>query len=202
MTIKKRNEGDKQKRYREFLSAAEIIFIRDGYSVTTMDTIAEKAELSKDRLYLYCKNKEQLFYAILENKIDIYINKLKIGLSSAISLNDLVERIVNHQLDFLSENKHFFKLVISKQCKINQGPTSILQKIYTDKQLKFYTLIETSLIKFISITANYSAKTLALSIIGTTNSYMMHWLFTNQEQNLSDLKHEIVLIYFNGINLS
>jgi hypothetical protein len=111
-----------------------------------------------------------------------------------------VERIVNHQLNFLSENKHFFKLAISEQCKINQGPTSILQKIYIDKQLIFYTLIETSLIKFIPITANYSAKTLALSIIGTTNSHMMHWLFTNQEQNLSDLKHDIVSIYFDGVN--
>jgi AcrR family transcriptional regulator len=200
MTIKKRTEGDKQGRYRKILSVAEIIFIRDGYTVTTMDSIAEKAELSKDALYLYFQNKEQLFYSILENKVDIYVNKLKTDLPSAISLNDLVERIVNHQLNFLSENKHLFQLAIFEQCEINKVPASILQKIYTNKQSKFYTLIETYLIKFISITASYSAKTLALSIIGTTNSYMVHWLLTNQEQNLSDLKHEIVLMYFNGIN--
>ena len=63
-----------------------------------------------------------------------------------------------------------------------------------------YTPIETSLMKFIPITAEYSAKALALSIIGTTNSYIMHWLLTNQEQNLSDLKRDIVSIYFNGVN--
>lgn len=192
--------GINKKRYREILSVAEIIFIRDGYSATTMDNIAEKAELSKATLYSYFKNKEQLFYSILESKIDIYTDKLKLDLSSSISLNDLVERIVNHQLNFLSENKYFFKLALSEQCKINQGTTSILQKIYIEKQLKFYTLIKTSLIKFIPITAEYSAKTLALSIIGTINFHMVHWLLTNQEQSLSDLKHEIVSIYFYGVN--
>jgi len=200
MTIIEINKTDKQKLYREILSAAEIIFIRDGYTVTTIDIIAEKVGLSKDTLCTYCKNKEQLFYSILENKINIYTDKLKIALSSAISLNDLVERVVNHQLNFLSENKNLFRLAFSEQCKINQGATSILQKLYIDKQLIIYTLIESSLMKLIPITAEYSAKTLALSIIGTTNSYMMHWLLTNQEQNLSDLKRDMVSIYFNGVN--
>ena len=194
------NKIDNQKLYREILSAAEIIFIRYGYTVTKMDTIAEKVGLSKNTLYTYCKNKEQLFYSILENKITIYVNKLEKGLSGAISLNDLVDRIVNHQLSFLSENKDLFRLALSEQYKINQGATSIFQNIYIDKQLIIYTLIENSLMKLIPITAEYSAKTLALSIIGTTNSYMMHWLLTNQEQNLSDLKHDMVSIYFNGVN--
>ena len=132
------NKIDKQKLYHEILSAAEIIFIRDGYSATTMDSIAEKVELSKATLYLYFKTTEQLFYSILENKIDIYVNKLKTDLSSAISLNDLMERIVHRQLNFLSENKYFFKLVISEQGKFNSVPANIFKKIYVDKQFKFY----------------------------------------------------------------
>ena len=200
MTIIEINKTDKQKLCLEILAAAEIIFIRDGYNATTMETIAEKAEISKVTLYLHFKNKEQLFSSILEDKIDIYVNKLEPDLSSAISLNDLVDRIVNHQLNFLSENQYFFRLALSEQCKINREATSILQKIYIDKYPKYYTIIENSLMRFIPITAEYSAKTLALSVIGTTNSYMTHWLLTNQEQNLSELKRGIVSIYFHGVN--
>ena len=86
MTIIERKEREKQKRYHQILSAAEIIFARDVYNTTSMDTIAEEAELSKGTLYIYFKNKEQLFFSILENKIDIFTDKLKIDLSRGISL--------------------------------------------------------------------------------------------------------------------
>ena len=128
MAITEIDKTDKQKLYHDILSIAEIIFVRDGYSATTMDSVAEKADLSKNTLYLYFKNKDQLFYSILENKIDIYTEKLKTDISSAISLNDLIDRIVNHQFDFLSQNNNFFKLAILEQCKINQGPSITFQK--------------------------------------------------------------------------
>ena len=200
MTIIERKEREKQERYRDILSAAEIIFARDGFSATTMDTIAEEAELSKGTLYLYFKTKEQLFFSILENKIDIFTNKLKIDLSHGNSLNDLVERIVNDQLNFMSENKYFFKLAISEQCKIDQIPTSNLREKYIDKQLKLYTLVEDSLRKFIPITAEYSAKTLTLSLVGAINSHMMNWLLSGQEEIAPDIKHEIVSLFYHGVN--
>jgi len=200
MTIIERKEREKQERYREILSAAEIIFARDGYSATTMDTIAEEAELSKGTLYLYFKNKEQLFFSILENKIDIYTEKLKQVLSGVSSLNELIEHLVNNQFNFLSENKYFFKLAISEQCKIDQIPTSNLREKYIDKQLKLYTLVEEALRKFIPITAEYSAKTLTLSLIGAINSYMMNWLLSGQEEISPDIKHEIVSLFYHGVN--
>ena len=200
MTILERKEREKQKRYHEILSAAEVIFARDGYNTTSMDTIAEEAELSKGTLYLYFKTKEQLFFSILENKIDMFTEKLKLDLSNGVSLRDLVERIVSDQLNFLSENKYFFKLAISEQCKIDQVPTSNLREKYIDKQIKLYALVEDSLKKYIPETAKYSAKTLTLSLIGAINSHMMNWLLSGQEEMSPETKHEILSIFYNGVN--
>lgn len=200
MTILERKEREKQKRYHEILSAAEVIFARDGYNTTSMDTIAEEAELSKGTLYLYFKTKEQLFFSILENKIDMFTEKLKLDLSNGVSLKDLVERIVSDQLNFLSENKYFFKLAISEQCKIDQVPTSNLREKYIDKQIKLYALVEDSLKKYIPETAKYSAKTLTLSLIGAINSHMMNWLLSGQEEMSPETKHEILSIFYNGVN--
>ena len=53
----------------KILGAAIIAFSVHGYDRTRMDDIAETAKLSKGTLYLYFKNKEELFYAISENNI-------------------------------------------------------------------------------------------------------------------------------------
>ena len=53
----------------KIVSAAIIAFSVHGYDRTRMDDIAETAKLSKGTLYLYFKNKEELFYAISENNI-------------------------------------------------------------------------------------------------------------------------------------
>jgi TetR/AcrR family transcriptional regulator, repressor for uid operon len=53
----------------KIVDAAIIAFSVHGYDRTRMDDIAETAKLSKGTLYLYFKNKEELFYAISENNI-------------------------------------------------------------------------------------------------------------------------------------
>ena len=53
----------------KIVGAAIIAFSVHGYDRTRMDDIAETAKLSKGTLYLYFKNKEELFYAISENNI-------------------------------------------------------------------------------------------------------------------------------------
>jgi AcrR family transcriptional regulator len=46
------------------MDAALEIFAEKGLKNTTMDDVAEKAELSKGTIYLYFKSKEHLFFAI------------------------------------------------------------------------------------------------------------------------------------------
>jgi TetR/AcrR family transcriptional regulator, repressor for uid operon len=53
----------------KIVGAAIIAFSVHGYDRTRMDDIAETAKLSKGTLYLYFKNKEEIFYAISENNI-------------------------------------------------------------------------------------------------------------------------------------
>ncbi|HXV88703.1 MAG TPA: TetR/AcrR family transcriptional regulator [Nitrososphaeraceae archaeon] len=53
----------------KIVNAALMTFSKYGYYRTRMDDIAEAAKVSKGRLYLYFKNKEELFYAISERNI-------------------------------------------------------------------------------------------------------------------------------------
>ena len=69
MGIAERKEREKQQRREEIILAAEKVFFSKGFDLSTMDDIAEEAELSKGTLYLYFKNKEDLHMAVARKSI-------------------------------------------------------------------------------------------------------------------------------------
>ena len=71
MGIAERKEREKQLRREEIVTAAEKVFFSKGFDLSTMDDVAEKAELSKGTLYLYFKSKEDLHMAVARKSIRI-----------------------------------------------------------------------------------------------------------------------------------
>lgn len=65
MGIKERREREREQRRNDIVDAAEQVFFTRGLANATMDEVAEVAELSKGTLYLYFKNKEDLYFAIV-----------------------------------------------------------------------------------------------------------------------------------------
>lgn len=64
MSISDRKEREKIQRRKDIIDAAEDIFLKNGINKITMDSVAEKAELSKGTLYLYFKDKHDLIMAV------------------------------------------------------------------------------------------------------------------------------------------
>ena len=59
-----RKEREKRNRENQILDAAEEVFAEKGFRNTTIDDIAERAELSKGTIYLYFKSKELIYTGI------------------------------------------------------------------------------------------------------------------------------------------
>ena len=55
----------KAERPKEILEAAFTEFSRNGYAVTTLDQIAERAGVTKGTIYVYFENKEHLFISMV-----------------------------------------------------------------------------------------------------------------------------------------
>ncbi len=64
MSTAERKEREKERRRNEIIDAAEKLFFSRGYENVTMDDIAKEAELARGTLYLYFKNKENIYIAI------------------------------------------------------------------------------------------------------------------------------------------
>jgi AcrR family transcriptional regulator len=73
MGIQERKEREKERRKQQIIVAAKRVFSEKGFNKSTMEDIASEAELSPGTLYLYFKNKEEL-YASLSLRILQYMN--------------------------------------------------------------------------------------------------------------------------------
>jgi AcrR family transcriptional regulator len=72
MGIQERKERERERRRQQIMVAAKRVFSVKGFSKATMEDIAKEAELSPGTLYLYFKNKDEL-YASLSLRILQYL---------------------------------------------------------------------------------------------------------------------------------
>jgi AcrR family transcriptional regulator len=66
MGTKERREREKENLRQEILDAARQLFLRNGYENVSMRQIAKKIEYSPTTIYLYFKNKSELFHSLCE----------------------------------------------------------------------------------------------------------------------------------------
>ena len=61
MGIQERKQREKERRRQQIMVAAKRVFVKKGYGRATMESIAKEAELSAGTLYLYFRNKSELW---------------------------------------------------------------------------------------------------------------------------------------------
>ena len=73
------------------LSAAEEIFVRDGYEAAQLDEIAARADRSKGAVYTHFKSKEDLFLALFEHRTRSFVERLINSLNKCTSRKQSLE---------------------------------------------------------------------------------------------------------------
>ncbi|WP_410513574.1 TetR/AcrR family transcriptional regulator [Paenibacillus sp. BR2-3] len=82
MGINERKAKEKEIRRNDILEAAERVFFRDGYAVSTMDNVAKEAEFSKRTVYVYFNSKEQIYFEIMVRGYKLLIGMLEAELKN------------------------------------------------------------------------------------------------------------------------
>jgi len=77
MTSEERRKREIEQRREAVINAANRLFYLKGYENVSMDEIASEAELSKTTLYTYFKDKESLFFVIVNRGIKILIDMIE-----------------------------------------------------------------------------------------------------------------------------
>jgi len=109
MSVADRRERDSKMRQDSIIDAAEKLFFAKGFGATTIDEIAEAAELSKGAIYLYFKNKEEIYVAIARRATRLLIETLRDFSAKATTGRDKLRALGQAMLTFYRSHPDHFK---------------------------------------------------------------------------------------------
>jgi AcrR family transcriptional regulator len=118
MTVATRKQREKEEMRQLILDASRSIFLEKGYYQTSIRTIAEKIEYSPGTIYLYFKEKDEIFHALHEEGF----RKLVALMQPLQFVEDPFERLKamgRIYMDFARNNKDFYDLMFIMQAPMN-----------------------------------------------------------------------------------
>jgi AcrR family transcriptional regulator len=109
----------RQKRREEnkisILKAAESVLARKGYSLATMDDIAEEAQFSKATLYQYFKSKGNMFYEIILNSLDEMNEELVRIREQSTGSGEKLKEIVRYTFEFFEQKENISRIFLMER---------------------------------------------------------------------------------------
>ncbi len=94
MTLTDRKLREKQHRIQTILEAAKRLFAQKGYQETSMNDIAEEAELGKATLYYYFKSKDDIYREIYLSYSRTYYESITQEIQNTSTLESLIDAIL------------------------------------------------------------------------------------------------------------
>jgi AcrR family transcriptional regulator len=104
-------------RRRQLLSAAQEVFVENGYHAAAMDEIAERAGVSKPVLYQHFPGKLELYLALLDLHVDDMVTRCRQALSATTDNKQRVQAAIGAFFDFVSSQGEAFRLVFESDLR-------------------------------------------------------------------------------------
>lgn len=127
-------DSRKSERHREILDAAFEEFAEKGYESTRLDDVAGRAGIAKGTVYLYFRNKEALFRAVLRDQITHVLGDFEeYAQQSLRCADDLIRELLSRQYSELVQNgkaRAIVRLLIAESRKFPH-----LSEIYYDDMI-------------------------------------------------------------------
>jgi TetR/AcrR family transcriptional regulator len=122
MTISDRKEREKEMRRKDIIDTAEKLFFEKGYENISMADIAKGTELGRSTLYLYFKNKKEIYLAIsirgtqiLNKMFQENYNKGETGIEKVEMLLDAFYRFYKEYPAYYDVNWASYKVLINHE---------------------------------------------------------------------------------------
>lgn len=197
-----RRQREREERYQTILNAAEALFVREGYHQTSINRIADLAEVSVGTVYFYFKNKEDLLIQLLDGISYLFRSRVGAEFKHADST---LEGFMNAGRIFFDEfcRKYPEKVAIMYRESIGQSPlVDEYRKQLHDKSIKDISgaLHRMSENMGFSFPSDTSIEVIAVSIMGIYQSIASHYLVSaDSPNNLEQIGKDAVAYLVGGI---
>lgn len=181
-----RKERDRKLRRMDILSAAEHVFGRKGYYKATMQDIARQAQYATGTVYLYFKDKETLYFSLVEEKMRDLLALIKERTAAVRDAQEKLKIYLEEKLDFFEKNQDFFRIFILEN---GAAQASIDSRIATSALAKEYLACISEIMRLAQkqklVRADMDPSQGAGIFRSISNAVIMDWLKKNMQQTLS-----------------
>lgn len=129
------------RRCTEFLDAATRVFAEEGYRNADMQSIADRAGLSKGTIYLYFKNKEQLFLACVRHGVESLTESIEATFGEQDRFVDRLPLAIQAYLRFFDEHPELVELIIQERAEFRDRKQSTYFEHKATRSSRFADLI-------------------------------------------------------------
>ncbi|MFI7444232.1 TetR/AcrR family transcriptional regulator [Nonomuraea indica] len=161
-------------RRRQLLSAAQEVFVENGYHAAAMDEIADRAGVSKPVLYQHFPGKLELYLALLDLHVDDMVNRCREALASTTENKLRVQATFSAFFDFVSTQGEAFRLVFESDLR-NVAP--VRQRV--ERSLQECAEMVSAVIQEDTGCTSDEAHLLGVGLVGMAEVSARYWVTTH-----------------------
>ncbi|MFI6296334.1 TetR/AcrR family transcriptional regulator [Nonomuraea sp. NPDC050790] len=161
-------------RRRQLLSAAQEVFVENGYHAAAMDEIADRAGVSKPVLYQHFPGKLELYLALLDLHVDDMVGRCREALASTNENKLRVQATFSAFFDFVSSQGEAFRLVFESDLR-NVAP--VRQRV--ERSLRECAEMVSAVIQEDTGCSSEEAHLLGVGLVGMAEVSARYWVTTH-----------------------
>jgi len=184
----------------EILSSAEKVFAAKGFFPTTMSDIAREAEFGTGTLYKYFKSKEELYFTLIDEKVEEMSRLVEAELSQKTSAIERIKKVLGLQFEFIERNRDFFRIYISERSRFEWTVKDDLGKGIHEKMVTYIQLLAEVMSQGIKEKEfkPMNPLDLAHALVGIVNSFVFEWFISRETYPLISKLDAILEIFLGG----
>ncbi|MCP3798553.1 TetR/AcrR family transcriptional regulator [Allokutzneria sp. A3M-2-11 16] len=159
----------------QLLTAAQDVFVANGYHAAAMDEIAERAGVSKPVLYQHFPGKLELYLALLETHTDELVRRVREAIESTTDNKLRVHAAVAAYFDFVDGEGQAFRLVFESDLRREPAVQDAVDRATS-------TCVDT-IVGAVTADAGLDedrARLLAMGLVGLSQVTARFWLDANR----------------------
>lgn len=195
-----RKERDKQLRRSDILKAAEHVFASKNYHNATIKDIALQAQYATGTVYLYFKDKQALYKALLDEKLNDLLLKIKTSIKNLQNPMDQLKTFISISMDHFKANADFFRIILLEE---NKNIANDCKNAPSQAEDQFLSIV----IPFIQkaqkqkvISSKYESTLLSSLFIASIRTVVTHYIHNSADpiNNSQDLSSIVYDFFLNG----
>jgi AcrR family transcriptional regulator len=180
----------------KILDAALEVFSSKGFHGTTVDEIAELAELGKGTVYRHFSSKKGLFSELIRSKVAELEKTVSGAIDPHADVLEIIENYLRIYFDFFDHNRELYKVLIQEQSDFGAE----VKALYIGNILKKVPLLKR---KILHAARNGRLKqmdfhTVFYGVMGFIDGVIQKWLASEEDYSLVDEVPTVIETIFYG----